>query len=94
MLWTIHNGNAPGSKFRDEQGEVEDRNLECSLSSRWLKSKDIIYMSSETMKRCMLRFAKKSVNTGFHTVVAFFKYGRRINALDPDRTAGYAEVNR
>ena len=45
ILWTIHNGSAPGTKSYGEQSEVEDRSLECSLSSRWLRSNDIIYIS-------------------------------------------------
>ena len=45
VLWTIHNGNAPGTTSRDKWDKAEDRSLECSLSSRWLNSKDIIYIS-------------------------------------------------
>ena len=45
VLWTIHNGGAPGTRSWDMWGDVEDRSLECSLSSKWLKSKDIIYIS-------------------------------------------------
>ena len=45
ILWMIHNGNAPGTTSRGEWDEVEDHSLECSLSSKWLKSKDIIYIS-------------------------------------------------
>ena len=49
ILWTIHNGGAPGTRSwrLDRWGDevVEDRSLECSLSSKWLKSKDIIYIS-------------------------------------------------
>ena len=39
VLWTIHNGGAPGTRswradpWRDRD-EVEDRSLECSLSSK------------------------------------------------------------
>jgi hypothetical protein len=28
------------------------------------------------------------------TDVAFFKYGNSVNALEPERIAGYAELNR
>ena len=48
VLWTIHNGNAPG---RDPLAEDihryrrEDRSLECSLSSKWLEGDDIVYIS-------------------------------------------------
>ena len=45
VLWTIHNGGAPGTRSLDRWGDAEDRSLECSLSSKWLKSKDIIYIS-------------------------------------------------
>ena len=50
VLWTIHNGGAPGTRswrvdLWSHLDEVEDRSLECSLSSKWLKSKDIIYIS-------------------------------------------------
>ena len=45
VLWTIHNGNAPGTTSRDRLGNVEDRSLECSLNSKWLNSRDIIYIS-------------------------------------------------
>ena len=43
--WTIHNGGAPGTRSWDKWNRVEDRSLECSLSRKWLKSKDIIYIS-------------------------------------------------
>ena len=45
VLWTIHNGGAPGTRSWNKWNEVEDRSLECSLSSRWLSSRDIIYIS-------------------------------------------------
>ena len=46
VLWTIHNGGAPGTRsWHPRRRETEDRSLECSLSSKWLKSKDIIYIS-------------------------------------------------
>ena len=45
VLWTIHNGGAPGVRSWNRWGDVEDRSLECSLNSRWMKSKDIIYIS-------------------------------------------------
>ena len=45
VLWTMHNGGAPGTRSWNKWNEVEDRSLECSLSSRWLSSRDIIYIS-------------------------------------------------
>ena len=33
-------------------------------------------------------------NLGIHTVVPFFRYGNRVEALDPDKIAGYADVKR
>ena len=45
VLWTIHNGGAPGTRSYNKWGKVEDRSLECSLSSKCLRSRDIIYIS-------------------------------------------------
>ena len=47
VLWTIHNGNAPGRDplAEDRHRRWEDRSLECSLSSKWLEGNDIIYIS-------------------------------------------------
>ena len=47
VLWTIHNGNAPGRDplADDDDRRWEDRILECSLSSKWLEGNDIIYIS-------------------------------------------------
>ena len=47
VLWTIHNGNAPGRDplAEDRHRRWEDRSLECSLSSKWLEGSDIIYIS-------------------------------------------------
>ena len=47
VLWTIHNGNAPGRDPLAEDGHRrgEDRSLECSLSSKWLEGNDIVYIS-------------------------------------------------
>ena len=45
VLWTIHNGGAPGTRSYSPWGTVEDRSLECSLSSKCLRSRDIIYIS-------------------------------------------------
>ena len=47
VLWTIHNGNAPGRDplAEDRHRRREDRSLECSLSFKWLKGNDIVYIS-------------------------------------------------
>ena len=45
VLWTIHNGNAPGTRSWHSWKDTDDRSLECSLSRRWLDSRDIIYIS-------------------------------------------------
>ena len=47
VLWTIHNGNAPGRDplAEDEDRRRSDRILECSLSSRWFEGNEIIYIS-------------------------------------------------
>ena len=45
VLWTILDGGAPGKISWNEWSKTEDRSLECSLSSRWLKSRDIVYIS-------------------------------------------------
>ena len=47
VLWTIHNGNAPGRDpfAEDYCRRTEDRTLECSLSSKWLFEDDIVYIS-------------------------------------------------
>ena len=45
VLWTIHNGNAPGKDPLTEERDLPDRTLECSLSSKWLDRSDIVYIS-------------------------------------------------
>ena len=47
VLWTIHNSNAPGIDplAEDEFRRSEDRSLECSLSSKWLKRGTNVYIS-------------------------------------------------
>ena len=47
VLWTIHNGNAPGRDplAEDQFRRNEDRSLECSLNSRWLVMGTTIYIS-------------------------------------------------
>ena len=45
VLWTIHNGNAPGKDPLSVEKYLQDRTLECSLSSKWLDSNDIVYIA-------------------------------------------------
>ena len=47
VLWTIHNGNAPGRDplSKDVNSRLDDRTLECSLSSKWLEGDDLVYIS-------------------------------------------------
>ena len=51
VLWTIHNGNAPGTDplglARRKVGRYgyRNRSLECSLSSRWLEVETALYIS-------------------------------------------------
>ena len=46
VLWTIHNGNAPGRDFLSQTpARDNDRTLECCLSSKWLQGNDIVYIS-------------------------------------------------
>ena len=47
VLWTIHNGNAPGLDHlaTDNYGRRNTRILECSLSSQVLNVDEIVYIS-------------------------------------------------
>ena len=44
VLWTIHNGNAPGKDPLSEERYIQDRTLECSLSFKWYSSSDVVYI--------------------------------------------------
>ena len=49
VLWTIHNGNAPGldhlAQTGNDNNSPGDRALECSLSSKLLDNNEIVYIS-------------------------------------------------
>lgn len=46
VLWTIHNGNAPGhDPLAQDKYHGRDQSLECSLSSRWYGENEIVYLS-------------------------------------------------